>query len=650
MRDIKLLLVEDNPADARLIQKLLIASQAAEFTVVCATTMQQATAEVAGVTFDAILSDLTLPDSSGIETFLTIKSRCKNVPIIVLTGLDDQTVAIDAVQNGAQDYLVKGDLRANWLGRAVLHAIDRFAAAQRISELNDELVAARDAAMAAANFKAQFLATMSHELRTPLNAVLGAMELLNRTQLTAAQEKLLKLSLNAGRSLLATINDVLLISKLEAGKFTLQTNSFDLRALVLEAVELNTITADKKGLRIIVDLSPAFPAQIEGDAQRLKQILLNLVSNAVKFTHHGSVTVSAATEGEMVVVKVKDTGPGLAPEALASLFSRYRQSEATEAQNSLGTGLGLTISKELLELMGGTIGADSEERVGSTFWFSFPLTIAQSKQDVNLSGTADDAGTSKQFKAKVLVVDDNQINQEVMALQLETFGVSPTFASNGLESVNRLTTESFDIVFMDYQMPVMDGLTATREIRKIDARLGRHTLIIALTANVMESQREECLQAGMDQYLAKPISLSELEFILENHAEQKVITQSAVAKQPAVGVVSSSGGTSFDLAALKNEYGAPTATRLARLFCQRAAELLELMRQQDPRVNGEVMKKQVHELKGQASVLGFQTIGGLCLKLKEQLEGNLEKVNVYLSELERELQILQNELLLVESL
>jgi PAS domain S-box-containing protein len=387
---------------------------------------------------------------------------------------------------------------------------------------------AKEAAEESARAKAIFLATMSHELRTPMNGVLGCTQLLQDTSLTDPQRQLLETMHRSAESLLVLVNDILDFSKIEAGKMSLEVADVELGPLITDVITLTSEVAKKKGLLVQAQIAPDIPVVLRGDPIRLRQILFNLVGNAVKFTEKGGVhifvkTVPCRQENSDTIVlqwTVKDSGIGITPEQQTRLFGAYAQADESTARRFGGTGLGLMICCQLVELMGGAMMVESEPGQGSSFTYFTNLLPGLTRATSVDAVTPSRASTAdRTTPLRILVVDDNEINQVVACKFLQKLGCQVEVARNGREAVDSIAHATYDGVLMDCEMPVMDGYEATQEIRRQEQTTDRHLPIIALTGHASSEDEQKCRQAGMDDVVTKPMTLPTLRAKLERLLE-----------------------------------------------------------------------------------------------------------------------------------
>lgn len=383
--------------------------------------------------------------------------------------------------------------------------------------LEEALIEARDRAEAGARAKSEFLANMSHELRTPLTSVIGFSGLLQQSAALPETERRYADRIGtASEALLGVINDILDYSKLEAGAVEMEARAFDPRTLAQAAVAMVEGQCEVKGLAMAVVLDPDLPPALTGDEGRLRQVMLNFLANAAKFTAKGCVTLETSWTGERLRIAVTDTGIGIAEEKIDTLFERFSQADNSTTRVYGGTGLGLSISRRLVEMMGGEIGAHSRIGEGSTFWFEVPLTPAEalaSDDEANGAAASPDG-------LRILMADDAAANRELVVAILGGMGVALETVEDGARAVEAARVGGYDLILMDVHMPVMDGLDATRAIRALDGEAGR-VPIVALTANVQPEQVLRCQEAGMDDHVGKPIQVAELLRVIAARLEQR---------------------------------------------------------------------------------------------------------------------------------
>jgi two-component system, sensor histidine kinase and response regulator len=585
---------------------------------------------------------------------MELVSRSKDYMVRVQRRNDDELgLLYDCFNDMLAEISVRDERLALHSEELELEVADRT---KEISEVNKQLAESLDtvncamqAAQSASRAKSNFLAQMSHEIRTPMYGVLGMTELLLNTSLSRQQLRYVQRVRHSGESLLAIINDILDFSKIEAGKMELEAIPFDLHELLHDTVEMFSPDAQAKGIDLDLEIAAELPRAFKGDPGRIRQVMVNLIGNSLKFTPDGSVKVAArmACQPNLVGIEVSDTGIGIPAEAQARIFQRFSQADQSITRKYGGTGLGLAIVRQLTELMGGELCLTSEPGTGSTFSFTVSLEPAKDellpreRDDLYWAmvralsiGTASAAKGSDLIPAlagspRVLLVEDNPVNQEISQGLLESLGCTVESVDNGRSAVEAVQRTGYDLVFMDCEMPGMDGLEATRRIRGWEEAThgsdsGSMRLpIIALTAYAMKEDRLTCLASGIDDYLSKPFTREQLSRLISRHLPsgtqpRSATEREAAAKQCALDAISRDKMKAAleMIRTLPGNRGMEILQRVVEFYLNSTPDLLQSLREAESGKDAMKLKAAAHRIKSSSANLGATKLADVCQELE----------------------------------
>ena len=604
--DITVLIVED---ETDILEQLVKIVRRRVKHIFSAKNGEEALAIYKQESIDLIISDIDMPVMDGLTLLKSVREEDEDIAFILSTGLKSLDVLSTAIEYGITSFLPK-PIQIDTL----IKNIETTAVSVEARKKEEEL----------SRLKNHFLANMSHEIRTPMNAIVGFTKLLNETELNEKQKKYVDIIDGSTHTLLGIVNDILDFSKLEAKKMELDIVDTDFFAEFKQIVELFRAKAEEKNIALKTEIDDDLQCCLKLDSLRFKQVMSNLISNAIKFTPEGeNILVYAKIlekKDEMLRlhVGVKDSGIGISKEKQKHIFEAFSQADSSTTRKYGGSGLGLSISSDLISLMGGSLSLESEEEIGSDFFFDIELKICDKRIE-----TAEKSGTKNPFnrfcRANILVVEDNALNQEYMSELLDVYHLDHKMADNGQQALTDLSKDHYDLILMDINMPVMGGTEAMKKIKELHIT----TPVVALTASAMDGDREKFLKEGFDDYLSKPVMLDELEKVFNTYLKTK--------------------DRYIDINALRSEleFSPGLVQRLLVIFLENYPKYLKNLKNAIDKKDFFSIEQSAHTLKGSASTIKMDRVKELSLELEtagkqhkaidyltkyEELSSTLEKV------------------------